>query len=113
MMMMKLIVLLFATFFVSAESLAFVTFIMRPIVNPVAAMKSMRQRVPALVEKQATKATFLSNTVQANDESLINKPKAVDVPAFGSDETIGAYRSEMLDLVYARSLDRMETFSDQ
>ena len=105
--------LLFVTFLSSVQGLAFVTGIMRPIVNPVAAMKSMRQRVPVMIaqNQESNKPTFLSNTAQANDEVANSKPSQVVDAAFGLDDSTRAYRSEMLDLVYARSMDRMDSFT--
>lgn len=115
--MMKLTlfcVLIVATTFLSTsvEGLAFVTGIMRPIVNPVAAA-FRRQR-------QASAPTFLSTAATADEDVLaavfataspLLEAAAAPQVVFGSDASTRACRSEMLDLVYQRSLDRMDSFS--
>lgn len=101
------LVLLFATFFSSVEGLAFVTGIMRPIVTPVAAMRQRAATAPAIT-------TSLSTAANADEVSGPTAATKVDVAkkgVFGSDDSTRAYRSEMLDLVYQRSLDRMDSFA--
>ena len=85
------------------------TGIMRPIVNPVAAFRRQRQ---------ASAPTFLSTAATADEDVLAavfatTPPLEAAAPqmVFGSDASTRACRSEMLDLVYQRSLDRMDSFS--
>ena len=114
MMKLTLFVLIVATTFLSTsvEGLAFVTGIMRPIVNPVAAFRRQRQVSAPII------STFLSTAATADDEVLaaVFAPVTATVQSapkigFGSDESTRACRSEMLDLVYQRSLDRMDSFA--
>ena len=93
MMKFTALVLLCTMFLSSVQGLTFVTGIMRPMVNPVAAI---RQRQFASVTAAKSKPTFVADS---------------SAPAFGNDKDDRAHRYEMLDLVYQRSLDRMDSFS--
>ena len=128
-----LLLLANALLITNVEGLAFVTGIMRPIVNPVVAFRRQRSAsAAAAVTAPIISTSSLSTTATADDEVVLaavfdpsSSPAVVlasttsnmdetmqqQTAFFGSDESTRACRSEMLDLVYQRSLDRMDSFS--
>jgi len=98
-----ILALIFVTFLSSAEGLAFVTFILRPSVNQMTAFKTIRST-------PSTAPISLSNAANKEGEEAI-KINLDAAPVFGSDESTRAHRSEMLDLVYQRQMDRLNSFS--
>jgi hypothetical protein len=99
--------LLVATFFLSSvDGLAFVTFIMRPAINPFKTMHTASTPSVAHLSNAAN-----TNSISLRQEAAACKLQPKNDDTFGSDASTRAYRSEMLDLVYQRQLDWLDSFS--
>lgn len=119
---MLFVAVLFVSSVGNTEGLAFVTSIMRtPIpllaLNP---LKILANRKSASTPSPSTAA--VSSTVsalQAHGEALPLQKQQVGGAATTSDDfvmddaSLRTFRSEVVDLVYARSLDRMNGFASE
>jgi hypothetical protein len=87
-----------------AEGLAFVASVARTNVNPIAAFKSLGR---------ARAAADTSSTILGAGPSQADAPKSDRsyISEFGRDESTARVQDEMRDLVYQRSLERMNGFS--
>ena len=90
----------------SAEGLAFVASMMRiPTIGPVAALKSFG-RMRTQPSKMDWPVTVLSQSARVD---AVAKDSTYQ---FGSDDaSVKAMRNEMVDIVYQRSLERLDGFA--
>ena len=92
----------------SADGLAFVTSIMRTPLVPVAALRAINPFPSNVVLNQASTH---SEVTMANHNQATGAAEAASPKPVVEDTTTLAQRHEMVDLVYARSLERMNAFA--
>lgn len=96
------------------EGLAFVASAMRsPMVGPVAALKSLG-RVRSPTPTTAADGPIVLNAGAIRNEEVESSKSVLNSYEFGKDDdSVRAMRSEMVDLVYQRSLDRLDSFNNK
>lgn len=94
-----------------ATSIAFLTSMVR--INPIVASQSNKQRlttISPILQRRAdvsVKSSPSKSNVESPQQSLV-----VEAGVFGNnDAVVESFRRDMIDLVYSRSLERMDDLS--
>ncbi|CAB9523149.1 expressed unknown protein [Seminavis robusta] len=112
----NLILLALATLIPASEGLAFVASFMRaPTVGPVAALKHWGRRSPTTTTPIHQSPVVLGVVGDNPNQEMGAAAEKMPIYEFGNedDSSVRDMRSQMVDLVYQRSLDRLSGFDKQ